>query len=111
MPCWRRYASGRTAGPGWRLPSGAGARGLLRRLSKLFKLRHLSALDLGPGHPAAGQGSVQPLPELAVLHRLALLGLPAAAAPALDPAAGAIAQVVRAGVDGDGDPGRQALQG
>src|SRR5262245_35062500 len=45
---------------------------------------------------------VEPLPQIAVHHVAARGGLPAALAPAEDPAADALDDISRIGVDGDG---------
>src|SRR6185295_1348565 len=78
---------------------------------QLLQLRQIQSFDLRPGDAAAGHGGLQPLPEVAVEDRLAFLGLPAAPLPAVEPAGGSVAQVVRAGMDGHGGAARQPLEG
>src|SRR3954463_5196764 len=85
-------------------------RRLLRPRPQILHLRQLTPLGLRPGDLAGGDGLLQALPEVAVEDRLPLLGLPGAPLPAVDPAGGSVAQVVRAGVDRHRDPRRQALQ-
>ena len=57
-------------------------------------------LDPVPAHLVLLRQRVQPLPQVDVLHRLVVGGLPAARLPAVDPGADAVAQVLAVGVDG-----------
>src|SRR5690606_2697063 len=59
------------------------------------------ALHPAPVDDMAAGGGMQPLPEVAVLHRGTATGLPAATDPAGHPLGDALADVLRVGVEGN----------